>query len=899
MSGGISTSIALTDAVTAPLMNMVNSVNFLINSFEDLQSVSTASVDTSNIQAARDLANEAGAAIERMNQTMGSGSNPIQSTPDTVMPSQPVQPTLPQWQSPQTIDVIDGSGMERYAQEINSVNELLNKVQQNQQRIDSLGSQTDVFPDGMINDVQSLNQRIVHLKSSIENMNNTPIDDLGANQVNNDIETLRNQLNQAIRLQEELSSSMESMDVSRANQAYTQLNSTIDSAETNIRNNMNAQESFNNSIRDGGSMMDGLKGKIGAALAVYASFKGIEKVLDLSDTLTQTTARLNLMNDGLQSTQDLQNMIFLSAERSRTAYMGTTDVVAKLGQRAGDAFDSSVQIIQFAENLNKQFVIAGASQQEIASASLQLTQALGSGVLRGEELNAVFESAPNVIQTIADYLDVPIGKIREMASDGEITASIVKNAMLNATDQINEEFNSMPKTFSQVGTSISNNAIMAFQPVLDRLNEIANSEAFNSLVNGVISSFVVLAGVVTEIFNLVASVAGFVADNWSIIAPLVYGVIAALAAYGAYLLVTNAIELVSNGIKIAACLASYAHAAATGVEASTTAVATAAQYGFNTALLACPLTWIIIAIIAVIAAIYAGVAAWNKFTGTSISATGIVMGVIFSLGAFIYNIVAMIWNTFASLAEFFVNVWNHPIYSVKALFVNLGNMLLDFCISATEGFDEVATNLANAFVDGANLAIKGINWIIDALNLIPGVDIDHVGELGKVDSITSTLRSTKDDLNAWLGDTPENYWTAPKMDSMSIGGAWDNGYAFGQEIDEAIGNFDPSSLFDSNIPNPEDYANALGDSQLGNDIAGTADNTKGIKDALDITSEDLKYLRDIAEQEAINRFTTAEIKVEMNNNNHINNEMDLDGIADYLAEKVEEKMEIAAEGVHD
>ena len=900
----IGTKVELQDGMTTPLLDIVNSLNMVINSFEVVNDVSTGAVDVTGLQAARDMANQAAAAIMQLNDAQPSTTNPVnnESAPLNQPTNKPVESPI-EWVTPSNIDVFAGSGMERYEQEVSSMNAMLDDVILNQQNIANQAKATDIFPNNMINDIQNMNNRINNLKGTIEQLSNAQMDDIGADKVNNDIETLRGQLNDAIKLQEQLSSAMGDMDVGTANQAYNQLNSTIDSAERNIRDNMSAQEQFNSSIHEGSSWMDELKGKIGAAVVAYASLRGISNVINISDELTQTTARLNMMNDGLQSTKQLQDLIFLSAERSRASYTDTADIVAKLGMRASDAFDSNIQTIQFAENLNKQFIIAGASQEEMNSASLQLTQALGSGVLRGEELNAVFESAPNVIQTIADYLDVPIGKIREMASDGEITAEIVKNAMLSATDDINAQFDSMPKTFGQIATSIKNNALMAFQPILQRLNDIANSESFDALVNGIVSALVIVAGVVTEIFDLVASVAGFVAENWSIIEPLVLGIATALGIYAGYLLVTNGLELISNGIKIALCIASYAHAAATGAEASATAVATAAQYGFNTALLACPITWIVIAIIAVVAALYAGVAAWNKFTGTSISATGIVMGVIFSAGAFIYNIIAMIWNAFASLAEFFVNVWNHPVYAVKALFVNLGTMLLDFCISATEGFDEVATNLANAFVDGANLAVKGINWIIDALNLIPGVDIDHVGELGKVESITSTLRTTKDDLNAWLGDAPSDYWTAPKMESMSIGGAWDSGYAFGENLEDSISNFDPSSLFDSNIPNADDYANsmagALGDSPLGSNIGDTANNTKGIKDALDITSEDLKYLRDIAEQEAINRFTTAEIKIEMNNTNQINNEMDLDGVVDHLATKLEEQMEIAAEGVHD
>lgn len=627
--------------------------------------------------------------------------------------------------------------------------------------------------------------------------------------------------------------------------------------------------------------MDELKGKIGAAVVAYASLRGISNVINISDELTLTTARLNMMNDGLQSTKQLQDLIFLSAERSRASYTDTADIVAKLGLRASDAFDSNIQTIQFAENLNKQFIIAGASQEEMNSASLQLTQALGSGVLRGEELNAVFESAPNVIQTIADYLDVPIGKIREMASDGEITAEIVKNAMLSATDDINAQFDSMPKTFGQIATSIKNNALMAFQPILQRLNDIANSESFDALVNGIVSALVIVAGVVTEIFDLVASVAGFVSENWSIIEPLMVGASIALGAYVSALLAYNAVQLVTNGIKAAATLAEAVHMAAVWLSSDATFAATAAQWGFNAALLACPITWIVIAIIAIVAALYAGVAAWNKFTGTSISATGIIVGAIFSAGAFIGNLFiavvnfaidafGVLWNFIAAFANFFGNVFNDPVGSVARLFFDL----VDNVLGLLEG-------------------------LASAIDTIFGSDL------------AGAVSGWRSNLNSWVDQTfGKGEEVMEKFDAsqyhlgrFEYGEAWDAGYNIGEGIESSISNFDPSSLFDSNIPNPDDYANAmngaLDDGALGAGVGDTADNTKGIKDSLDITSEDLKYLRDIAEQEAINRFTTAEIKIEMNNTNQINNEMDLDGMVDHLATKLEEQMEIAAEGVHD
>ena len=202
-------------------------------------------------------------------------------------------------------------------------------------------------------------------------------------------------------------------------------NQQLDEMVENMQQVEQQQQRVNNSF-------NGMENKILGLVGAYASLQGIQKLVSLSDEYTQTAARLNMINDGLQTTAELQDMIFASAQRSRASYTATADVVSKLALRAGDAFNSNQEVVAFAENLNKMFVVAGASQQEMQSASLQLTQALGSGVLRGEELNAVFEAAPNVIQSIADYLDVPIGKIREMASEGQISAGIVKNALLSS-----------------------------------------------------------------------------------------------------------------------------------------------------------------------------------------------------------------------------------------------------------------------------------------------------------------------------------------------------------------------------------------------------------------------------------------------------------------------------------
>lgn len=944
----ISSTIELQDKMTAPLLNMVGALNQIISSFEVIDDVSA--IDTSSIEKAAQTLRGASIELSKLDSLTAQPKVEPIINDNFNAPTEPIELPI-KWDSSSNIDVFTNSGVERFEQEISSANSLLDSVVDNQQRISNQAKNTDLFPNNMINDVQGLDSRITSLYYHIQNLSNQSLDDLGGEKVNNQIENLRNQLNMAIQLQEQLSSSMEEMDIDKANQSYHQLNTLIDNTERNIRDNFNAQEQFNQSIQHGSSFMSDLKGKIASAVFAYASMKTVQNGLGLADEMNQLNARLNLMNKGFQTTQELQDMIFVSAERSRSSYMSMQNTVAGLGQRAGDAFNSNAEILQFAENLQKQFVIAGASQEEMAAASLQLTQALGSGVLRGDELNSVFEQAPNVIQTIADYMNVPIGKIRELASEGKITSEIVKNAMLGATDEINKQFESMPKTFGQIMTSIQNYGIKAFEPVLQKLTQIGNSEGFNALVHGVTNALVIVAGVVTQIFGLVTSVASFVYDNWSIIEPIIVAGAAALALYASYLAIKNGYELASHAITALSVVLQYAYAAATGTAVTATTAQTAAQMGLNTALLACPITWVVLGFIALVAIIYVAIAVINQLCGTSLSATGIIAGAVFALGAIIYNIVMLVWNIILtvvegvvnfiligaaaiaagfdyawkfianlgiSAAEWIVNTWNTGVNNIQKFFANMGIASATIFKNIANAAGAAASAIANAFIAGANKAIDGINWIIDAINLIPGVDISKADKIKDVNwkPDTSGLDSYINDMKKITNSTPDKVsfdkfsyggFKMPdlvhfdKADYMDIGDAYDNGYNWGSSLEDSIKNFDPTKDLKDQLPNMDNLTDSItkgiNNSPTSGAAGKTADNTGRIADSMDITDEELKYLRDLAEQEAINRFTTAEIKIEMTNNNNISKDTDLDGVIDYLTSQVEEKMNIAAEGV--
>lgn len=642
------------------------------------------------------------------------------------------------------------------------------------------------------------------------------------------------------------------------------------------------QEEYNQKIQAGSQHTDVLLNKVKSLVGAYVGISTVKNALDLSDELTQTTARLDMMvsqynalNGTMQTTDELSQMIFLSAQNSRASYMDTAASVAKLGNNARDAFASTGEIVQFAELVNKQFTIAGASATESSNAFLQLTQALGSGVLRGDELNSIFEQAPNLIQTVADYMDVPIGKIREMASDGQITADIVKNAMFAAADDIDAKFNSMPMTWGQLWTQFSNLALKTFQPVLQRLNEMANDQHMQTALTGIMNALSGAATIALNVIDVMVTGGAYIVDNWSMIAPVIGGVAAALAIYNGALLLHNAYEAASNGLKMIAAIRSVAHGTATATEAAATTGASAAQIAFNAALYACPLTWIVLAIIAVIAAIYLVVAAINKVQGTTYSATGVICGAVYAAGAFIVNtgvgllngLIQLIWSIFVEpflgIVEWVLNVTNGGFDSFGGAVANLIGNIISWFLS----LGEVVTKIIDA--------IFGTDW-------------------------TAGLNALQNNVLAWGKN--ENAITldreAPTIAyRASYSEAYNKGYDFGQGVENRIKNF-----FGGTKDDNSDNSGALGSygaaSDMAANVANIAGDTSSISDSLDVSEEDLKYLRDIAEQEAINRFTTAEIKVDMSGmSNTVHNTNDLDGIVDGLTTRVLEAMEVVKEGV--
>ena len=677
--------------------------------------------------------------------------------------------------------------------------------------------------------------------------------------------------------------SSKAFDMSKVNQAKAQIaaaSQQMEEVSGAADNAASAQQRFNSSASAGSGMLDSLAKKAAGLIATYASFQGIKSVMGVSDELTSTQARLDQMNAQLGGTDLKIKDIYSVAQNARGSLGDMASVVARFGNNAKDAFSSTDEVVKFASIVQKQMTIAGASTDEAANAELQLSQALGSGVLRGDELNSIFEQAPNLIQSIADYMNVPIGQIRSMASEGKLSSDVVKQAILASADEVDAKFNQMPMTWAQVGQSIKNTAEMAFQPVLNKVNQLANSPAFQNFVNNAMGALTKVASVTLDIMNGIANVGNWISENWSTIEPIVLGIVGALGLYAGALVVTN----ILNGINAAS---TATMAASEALASGQTFLWTVNQYGLNAALAACPITWIIVAIIAVIAAIFAVCGAIAQLTGVANSGFGVICGGInvviqffVNLGLAVANIAIGIWNAMSAVAQNIVIAFHNAIGKVQAFFLNLAST------AAT-----VVANIANA------------------LNKLPFVNIDTSG-------LTSAAASFKS--KASEAGTAEEYKSisAAFSKGMSTNNAFSKGWAssafksgasFGDGAAKKVkGVFSSKGLSSLGSKSLGLASNAKsGSSNLANNAAKTAGNTGKtagntgkIAKSVNASKDDLDFIRKMADRRAINRFTTAQIKVQMTNNNKVSSTMDLDGMVDYLANGVQQAMEASAEGAY-
>ena len=594
------------------------------------------------------------------------------------------------------------------------------------------------------------------------------------------------------------------VDAASIAQARSQLvgaNAEIQDMADAYRRAAEQEENLNRGLRSGNVAAGKMLGTVKSLVATLGAAVGLNKLTDLSDQMTSTTARLSLMVDDGGSVTELESKIMASAQRSRAYYLDTASAIASMGANAGSAFSGNDELIAFMEQVNKQFVIGGATAQEQSNAMVQLTQAMAAGALRGEELNSILDSAPGIARAIEQYMGVAEGSIKEYAAEGKVTAQVVKNALFSVADETNAKFESMPMTWAQVWTMMSNIALQALELVLTFINWLAN--------------------------------------NIEIIGPLVLGVAAALAVY----------RIATKGV------------------AAATKVWTAVQTAFNAVMALNPVFLIIMGIILLIALIYAVVAAVNRVTGASTSATGIICGAVLVLAAIIGNTVIGLLN---AIIQFIWSIFVEP-------FLGIIEWILNVCNGGFNSFGDAVANLIGNIISWFLSLGKVVTKIIDA---IFGTDW------------TGGLNALQDKVLAWGKN--ENSITldreAPTIDHrFEYGDAWSKGYDFGAGVEDKIG-----GMFNMGDGSGFDMSSMMGD------VGSIAGDTGSIADSLSVTDEELEYLRDIAERDAINRFTTAEVKIDMTGmTNKIDGNADLDGVLTTLTDGFAEALVTAAEGVHE
>ncbi|MEG2186164.1 MAG: tape measure protein [Clostridia bacterium] len=644
--------------------------------------------------------------------------------------------------------------------------------------------------------------------------------------------------------------------------AILSANKAIEEMQGNVNAAGNSQNRFNDNLRNGSGAADGMLQKVKQIAATVAAAAGVKQIIGLSDEMAGAKARLSLIVDDGGSVQELQNKIFASAQSSRASYTEVMQSVSKLGLLAGKAFSGNDEMIKFAELMNKNFVIAGASASEQTNAMYQLNQAMASGRLQGDEYRSIIENAPLLATALEDYMKNAgvSGTLKEWAGEGLLTAEVIKNALFASADDVEKRFKAMPKTWGQVWTSMKNRAVKAFEPLLAKINEVANTPEFESMVDGLLRAFHSLAAVIGWVFELIVNVGSAIHDNWAWLEPVVWGLTAAVGAYALALLgtkIANGLVAISEGKK----------AVAQAIASKATFTATLAQEGFNIALAACPLVWIILLIGGLIVLLYTLVGATNKAEGTAMSATELIFGTLITVLALLVNVIIGAWNM------------------IMGFVVTIHNVIADVANFLGSVFTDPIGAICRLFVGLADFVLGILQAIASAIDAIFG------------SSLSGAVQGWRDGMNGWTektfgtGNVLVQKWNQEnfKAKPVSYDNSFSDGVAFGKSIDEKFKGIDKINIKD-----------ALGGlpSNMPSDISATADNTGRSADALKSTEEDLRYLRDVAEQEVINRFTTAEIKVEMVNNNSIASDTDIDGLIGNLVTGVEEAMSMSAEGVH-
>ena len=725
--------------------------------------------------------------------------------------------------------------------------------------------------------------------------------------------------------------------------------------ELALRDLGNASNNASNKL----SRLVSLKGLLKTALAGIAVGAIAKQAIGMSDEYANMHARLDMIRDGTQTTEQLQKSIYTSAQRTGSAYTTMANGVAKMRMQAGDVFQNNGETIAFLETMNKSFVVGGASIEEQKSAMLQLTQAMASGKLQGDELRSLAETSPALIQAIANKLGVSRGEVKKLGADGKITADIVKTAMLEASEAIDQQFRNMPMTWGRARQNFLNFVTKALEPISIKINQIVNSSAFQQFAQIVATGlqYVVQAAIfamdmIGAVWSMLAPIAQFVIDNWSVIQPII---IAVAIAIGTYIVAMNAASIATNLFSIV------------------TNTAKAAMAGFNAVMAMNPIMLIVMAVIILIGLFYALVAWFNNLTGAAVSATGIIIGAIFYLGMTIWNILlsianAAIWvinmmlqgvfwyvNTAIAFWMFLyqailtiligildfidwfvtgaVNLWNEMSFQVQSAWYDIAQGGRDMAV-AIAGFVDSMVNSVISSVEGMiNSVLSGFNSMIGFLNGL-GLNISAVGSVslgrtnfagdvaGAIDSMQKPVKKTFEGLHLADGlkqhkaslETP--HLDTPQLGYLELGdrmGAFNKGYEIGQGIDKAVGGFFKGAGDANGAGNnflgdqgktpyelsPASSVPGQGDGGKGgghNPTGGKLDKVGKIEDEIKLDDEYIKLIKDVATMKWQQNFITLKPEI-VTNIDSINNAGQYANVLDDLNATIVDALNNGADGL--
>lgn len=881
----------MTDRISSPLNNIINALNLTTRSFQGVDNSLANAFDVTPINGMSGAINDLVGGIDILGNEINRVDNSMRDLSGNA-------------------DVL-GNEINQANRNANTLNSGLNRSSNSMR--------------GLTNNASILGNEILQTSRNIRVLNNGIVGSaMSMGALFNSANGLDNIVNQVI-------SSMDSLNdmVNRVTDSMGDLLSntrqTVGSIDNNIRgigggidSNTTSQNRFNSSLQTGNNYLKNMLSNLKGMVATYVSLQGAKALINMSDTAAQNTARLTNMNTGLgdgeYSTEGLEDLIFNTAQKTGTAYNEMVDLVSRFGNNAGDAFGSSAEVVAFTDLLNKQLVSDGASKFSAESALFQLSQALGAGVLQGEELNSILDATPNLVQHIADYMGVARGEIKGLASEGKITADIVTGAVFDAADVINSTFETMPNTWSQTWTRMKNQSIVALEPVLNKLSEIANSTGFQTFALNVANGMTVVGNALVGVIDLAVQFGSYISENLGSILPqitmivgafLLYNialkaVIVSLAIFKASKMAINALFITSKVIMGAITLATMAYNAINLAMAGGMSLSALAANGLAASLrtlwatmspillIAAKIILVIVLIAAVIGFVIYKIIQWGDTTNTVV---GNICGVLAVAGAFIGNmffalinfvsgLFITLWNLIVTFANFFGNVFNNPVQAIANLFSGLFDFILGIVQSVAKAIDTLlGSNLAGA-VSGFRNKVKDFTVglvgeqtvVMEQLNqddfALSGFDYVEAWNMGAsfgdgLSGFASDLFSTNDtDL---IGDTPFDY-----SDYLS-------------DITGGLG----------------DISDVLGDTGgVGGGVSDIAGSTADISDTISVSEEDLKYLRDLVSREAVNRFTTSNITNEILINNNVDKDVDLDGLVNKLTVSMGEAIEKSAEGVH-